>query len=261
VAAAQGISRGRAAGQLRYGLVLAERLPKLSALFAAGVVDFRVISAVVFRTELMIDNDALVWLDQWLARAAHRWSRWSYNKIVELVDYWIQKLEPAAVRVARKADEDRRIGVSPLHSGMAEIWGDVRAPDALAFDRCLDELAATVCPADPRTKAQRRADALSALAARATAMPCACGSPDCPAAGTGATAGEVVIHVLADAATIAGNSSKPGYVPGFGGLPAEAVRQLATGPSCARLCTRRTARRSRSTGRPKHRLISFVAET
>jgi hypothetical protein len=54
VAAAQGISRGRAAGQLRYGLALAERLPKLGALFAAGDVDFRVISAVVFRTELMI---------------------------------------------------------------------------------------------------------------------------------------------------------------------------------------------------------------
>ncbi|MFZ0904705.1 MAG: DUF222 domain-containing protein, partial [Mycobacterium sp.] len=31
VAAAQGISRGRAAGQLRYGLALAERLPKLGA--------------------------------------------------------------------------------------------------------------------------------------------------------------------------------------------------------------------------------------
>jgi hypothetical protein len=41
VAAAQGISRGRAAGQLRYGIALAERLPKLGALFAAGEVDFR----------------------------------------------------------------------------------------------------------------------------------------------------------------------------------------------------------------------------
>jgi hypothetical protein len=40
VAAAQGISRGRAVGQLRYGLVLAQRLPKLGALFAAGNVDF-----------------------------------------------------------------------------------------------------------------------------------------------------------------------------------------------------------------------------
>src|SRR5271165_1493951 len=66
----------------------------------------------------------------------------------------------------RETEESRQIGISLLHSGMAEIWGDVRAPDAVAFDRRLDELSATVCPADPRTKAQRRADALSALAAR-----------------------------------------------------------------------------------------------
>jgi Domain of unknown function (DUF222) len=227
VAAAQGISRGRAAGQLRYGLALAERFPKLAALFAAGDVDFRVISAVVFRSELMIDDAALTRLDGWLARNASRWSRRSYNKIVEIVDYWIQKLEPAAIRVARETEESRHISIAPLQSGMAEIWGDVRAPDAVAFDRRLDELAATVCPADPRTKAQRRADALSALAARATAMSCACGSPDCPATKQDATVGDVVIHVLAEAATVSGNSTAPGYVPGFGGLPAEAVQQLA----------------------------------
>jgi hypothetical protein len=213
---------------LRYGLALAERLPKLGALFAAGDVDFRVISAVVFRTELMIDDAALTRLDGWLARNASRWSRRAHGKIVEVVDYWIQQLEPTAVRVARETEENRHIGISPLHFGMAEIWGDVRAPDALAFDRRLDELAATVCSADPRTKAQRRADALSALAARATAMVCACGSPDCPAAKQGAAFGDVVIHVLADAATVSGDSTAPGYVPGFGGLSAEAVRQLTT---------------------------------
>jgi hypothetical protein len=32
------------AGQLHYALVLAERLPKLGELFAAGEVDFRVVS-------------------------------------------------------------------------------------------------------------------------------------------------------------------------------------------------------------------------
>jgi hypothetical protein len=227
VAAAQGISRGRAAGQLRYGLALAERLPNLAASFAAGDVDFRVISAVVFRSELMVDDDALTRLDRWVTRNASRWSRRSYNKIVEVVDHWIQRLEPAAVRVARETENDRHIGIAPLHSGMAEIWGDVRAPDALAFDRRLDELAATVCPGDPRTKAQRRADALSALAARATAMACACGSPECPAVKQDATVGDVVIHVLADAATVSGDSTAPGYVPGFGGLSADAVRQLA----------------------------------
>jgi hypothetical protein len=121
VAVAQGISRGRAAGQLRYGLALAERFPKLAALFAAGDVDFRVISAVVFRSELMIDDAALTRLDGWLARNASRWSRRSYNKIVEIVDYWIQKLEPAAIRVARETEEGRHISIAPLQSGMATV--------------------------------------------------------------------------------------------------------------------------------------------
>jgi Domain of unknown function (DUF222) len=228
VGAAQGISRGRAGGQLRYGLALAERLPKLGALFAAGDVDFRVISAVVFRVELMTDDAALTRLDGWLARNASRWSQRSYKRIVEVVDYWIQKLEPAAVRVARETEESRHISIAPLDSGMAEIWGDVQAPHALAFDRRLDELAATVCSADPRTKPQRRADALLALAARATAMPCACGSPECPATKQDATVGDIVIHVLAETATVSGDSTAPGYAPGFGGLSAEAVQQLAT---------------------------------
>jgi hypothetical protein len=227
VAAAQGISRGRAAGQLRYALVLAERFPQLGALFAAGDVDFRVVAAVAFRCELMMDDDAVARMDRWLARNAPRWSRRSYNKIVEFIDYWVLRLEPTAVRVAREADEKRHVGISPLESGMAELWGAVRAPDAMAFDRRLDELAATVCPQDPRTKAQRRADALSALAARATTMACACGSPDCPAAIKDATLGDVVMHVLAEAATVSGDSAAPGYVPGFGGVPAETVRQLA----------------------------------
>lgn len=79
------------------------------------------------------------------------------------------------------------------------------------------------------TRGPRRsgADALAALAARATAMPCACGSPECPAAGSKPSVGDVVIHVLAEAATVNGDSAAPGYVPGCGGLSAQAVRQLA----------------------------------
>lgn len=225
IAAANGISRGRAASQLRIGLVLAERLPKLGALFADGVVDFQVVSAVTHRTELMIDPDAIPRMDAWLQRNAPKWGAWSRDRIVEAVDFWVQKLEPAAAREARTADESRHIGVSAQHSGLAEIWGDVRAPDALAFDQRLNELAASVCPADPRTKEQRRADALSALAARATTMACECGSPDCPATTGDVPVGAVMIHVLAEQATVQGESDTPGFVPGFGGLSAASVRK------------------------------------
>ena len=123
---------------------------------------------------------------------------------------------------------DRHIEVSPGKNGTAEIWGEVRGPDGAAFDAKLDALAATVCPDDPRTKTQRRADALTPLSAGATSMPCMCGSPDCPAGGAEAPAANpVVINVLAEAATVEGASDKPGYLPGYGAVPAATVQEMA----------------------------------
>lgn len=227
IAAAQGISRGRASGQLRIGLVLADRLPRFAALFAAGVVDYQVVAAVVHRTDLMIDPGAIPRMDRWLERNATRWGKWSRNRIIEAVDYWVQVLEPIAVREARTFEKSRNIGVMPQHSGLAEIFGYVRTPDALAFDQRLSELAATVCKSDPRTNAERRADALRALTAGAATMACECGSPECPAATGDAPVGAVMIHVMAEQATLDGLSDSPAYVPGFGGLSAEAVRNIA----------------------------------
>jgi hypothetical protein len=106
----------------------------------------------------------------------------------------------------------------------------VRVPEAAALDRRLDQLAATVCRDDSRSKRQRRADALVALAAEQSALPCDCGSPECPVRGDGAEAGsaQLVIHVLAEQTTISDGGTAPGYLPGYGVVPAEMVRELAT---------------------------------
>ncbi|KAA8954835.1 HNH endonuclease signature motif containing protein, partial [Mycobacterium sp.] len=70
------------------------------------------------------------------------------------------------------------------------------------------------------------ADALGALAAGLDEMRCQCGLPDCSSAqrrpGT-----DVVIHVLAEQATLEGDADTPGYLPGFGPLPVTALRGLA----------------------------------
>jgi hypothetical protein len=95
------------------------------------------------------------------------------------------------------------------------------------FDRRLEALAATVCDLDPRTKQQRRSDALGPLARREDTLACQCGSPDCAAGAERKIVGEIVIHVLAEQATLDGTSDQPGYLPGFGILPAESVRDLA----------------------------------
>jgi hypothetical protein len=233
VGAELGISRGRASSQMNYGLELLERLPKLGAVMAAGLVDFRVIAVVVFRTGLINDAQVLAAIDAQIAAVTPGWNALSRRRVTELVDWRVRELDPAAERVARSADDDRHVEIGPSQNGLAEFWGVVRAPDAAVLDQRLDLLAGTVCRGDSRTKRQRRADALAALAAGQDAMVCDCGSADCPAATAPAPA-PVVIHVVAEQGTVTGQSTtpgestRPGYLPGFGALAAETVRDLAS---------------------------------
>jgi hypothetical protein len=227
VAAELGISRARASSHMNYGMELVERLPKLGAAMAAGEVDFQVIAVVVFRTGLITDEQVLATIDTQLAAVAPGWNAFSRRRVAELVDWRVRALDPAAERVARGSDEGRHVEIGPSQDGVAQFWGAVRAADAAVLDRRLDQLAGSVCREDSRTKRQRRADALAALAAGQNSMMCDCGSADCPAADAGAAAAQVVIHVLAEQATVSGESATPGYLPGFGALPAETVRDLA----------------------------------
>ena len=229
VGAELGISRSRASSEMNYGLELVERLPKLGAVMAAGEVDFRVIAAVVFRTGLITDPAVLADIDAQLAEVAPGWNAFSRRRVAELVDWRVRDLDPAAERVQRDRDEDRHVEIGPSQDGVAQLWGAVRATDAAILDRRLNQLAASVCAGDSRTKRQRRADAVAALAAGQDSMACDCGSEDCPAADAGAAAAaQVVIHVVAEQATVSGQSATPGYLPGFGAVSAEAVRDLAT---------------------------------
>lgn len=227
VSAELGISRGRASSLMNNGMTLLERLPQLAAVCLSGEVDYRVLVAIEYRTGLMTDPAVLSEIDRELANRAPDWNSCSRAKLAELIDWLVVQLDPEAVRVARQTDDDRYLDVRPSKDGMAEIWGSVRALDGAAFDRRLDLLAATVCPNDTRTKRQRRADALSALATGATTMPCDCGADDCPAASVDQAPPSIVLHVIAEAATMSGESTKPGYLPGYGALPAAVVQDLA----------------------------------
>lgn len=224
VAAAQGVSRHKAAAQIRLASALREDLPKVAEVFVAGLVDEWVIATIVSRTLLVDSGPDMARIDAGLARRVQRWNRLSKKKVIALVDSWVVTIDALAKRRARTRDEDRHIGVGADCEGIAEIWGRLRAPDAAALDARLTALAATVCPADPRTSEQRRADAAGALAAGAERLGCQCGHPDCPAGGYRSPA--VVIHVVADAATVTGGAPIPGYINGYGVLPAEMVRAL-----------------------------------
>lgn len=110
---------------------------------------------------------------------------------------------------------------------MAWVEGSVVATAGQALDRRLDELAATVCAADPRTRKQRRADALGALAAGIERLVCGCGSAQC-AVSEPERSSNIVIHVIAERASVEGAGTAPGVLAGSEWLvPAELVAELA----------------------------------
>jgi hypothetical protein len=226
ISAAQNISRGRASGQVHYARVLRDKLPQVAGVFATGVIDERMVMTIIVRTE-NVDADVMARMDAALARHCVKWMRLSGPKLRDRIDLWVAKFDPAGVRIPPKAEANRYVDIGPTSPGMAGIWASVHATDAAALDKRLDALAATVCENDPRTKEQRRADATGPLARGEAQLACQCGTADCPATAERNAANAAVIHVLAEQATLDGEGDQPGYLSGFGVLPAESVRELA----------------------------------
>ena len=226
VSAAQNISHARAVGQVHYARTLRERLPEVAKVFAQGVIDFRMVSTIIARTENVTD-EVIADLDAAIARHAEKWMKLSTPKLRDRIDLWVAKFDPAGVRVPPKIEDSRYVEIVPTEAGMAGIYGNIHAADGAALDKRLDALAATVCENDPRTKVQRRADATGPLARGEATLICQCGSDDCAATAERSAAAAAVIHVLAEQATVDGTSDKPGYLPGFGILPADSVREVA----------------------------------
>lgn len=227
LAAALRISHGLAGSRLRYARAMRERLPKVAELFAAGDIDYRIFQTIVYRTDLITDPEVLAVVDAQLAVKLPRWPSMTQGRLVGQVDTIVGKADADAVRRRKKHQADRAIWIADLHGGISEIHGSLVTPDARAVDKRLDALAATVCEHDPRGREQRRADALGALAAGVDRLGCRCGRSDCAAGNRPAS--PVVIHVIAEQATIDGRGATPASEVGADGLIApELVAELAT---------------------------------
>jgi hypothetical protein len=237
VAAAMNLSPMAASYLVSHAQALDFRLPKVAALLAEGRTDWRTVRLIIGRTDLVTDGALIAKLDESLAARIGTWHSWSKQRIVNAVDAAVRVVDPDAARERRAEAEDHRyISVTAQDNGMAEIYGSVAAAAATAFDRRLSQLAKQVCPADPRTMDQRRADALGALT-EGRRLACACGKPDCPSrtedTGCNSDSGgaQVVVNVVASEQTVKGDSSQPGYLEGYGLIDAEQVRELAAAAS------------------------------
>ncbi|MGC2652848.1 MAG: HNH endonuclease signature motif containing protein [Mycobacterium sp.] len=226
VAAALRCSVAMGSSYLRYAMAMRDRLPQVGKAFQAGDIDYRAFQTVVFRTDLVSDADALARVDARLAVLLSRHPSITRGRLAAAVDQVVASLDRDAVRRAAEAARGRFVDIHADESGMAELTGSVLAAAGKALDCRLDELAATVCDADPRTREQRRADALGALAAGADQLACCCGSADCSAVTPRKS--NVVIHVVAEQASVEGTGTTPAVLLGGEGLiSAELVAELA----------------------------------
>lgn len=228
LAAALRVSRALASSYMTDAQVMRERLPKVGECLASGDINYPMFQVIAYRTALVTDDKALATIDAQLALRAPRWPSLTRGNLARRVDAVVIQIDPDAIRRTNKETKDRYLNVSESVPGIAEVYGNVFASTGWALDRRLDELAGTVCEADPRTKAQRRADALDALVSGADKLVCTCGDSDCFEARGRARNPNVVIQIIAEQATVDGMGAAPGYMAGADKLiPAEVVAELA----------------------------------
>jgi hypothetical protein len=204
-----------------------EQLPKVAEVFKAGDIDVRLFQTMVYRTDLIADREVLAAVDAELALKVPRWPSMTVGRLAGKVDKIVAKADADAVRRRQERRTDREIWISEFEGAISEIHGCMFTPDARAVDKALEALAATVCAHDPRSRQQRRADALGALAARADRLGCRCGRAECGARRRPAAA-PVVIQVIAEQATLDGTGAEPAsLVEADGPVPPELVAELA----------------------------------
>jgi hypothetical protein len=198
IGAAQQITAGAASHQLLVATTLRDRLPRVAAVFADGLVSYAVVAVIAWRTMSIKDPDALRAVDTDLAAAIVGWEPMSKGKTITAIDVIVEQHDPHAVRRTQNKARGRSVDIhlDDDGGGLATLWATLFAHDAKALDHRLDSLADTVCADDPRTRDQRRTDALGAVATGADRLGCLCENGDCDAAAPASAGGSAVVYVV-----------------------------------------------------------------
>ena len=241
VAVGLSVSTGVARHWMSLGYTLAVQLPRTRQALARGVLDVARAQVIAERTVGVADPGVLAQVEtRVLAELSAPGITLTRGQAGHLVDRVVASVDPGGVRAQRqRAVADREVTVRPGVDGMATVWGLLPAADGAGLNTVLQEMAVGVCPGDPRTLAQRRADAVIALSHGQQSLGCTCGSPSCPTPGTPDTGSRrrPLVQVLVAAETLTGAVDLPGVLTGFGVLDADTVRELARDATWQRLLT------------------------
>ena len=214
VATALSVSTGVAHGLIGLGETLATRLPGTRRALERGELDLARVWVIAERTAAITDPGVLAEIEERVLEVVLVPGRCvTRGQVARVTDRVIASVDPALVIAQRRrAEADRDVVVRPDADGMCTLWGALPGVGGVALEDRLRVLALGVCTGDPRTLAQRRADALIALAHGDTVLACGCGSPVCPTTATEATQHRCrpVIQVVVPIETLLGAVDLPG---------------------------------------------------
>ena len=204
LAAALDLTQGLALAQTHRGVALRDRLPRVAALFEAGLINDILVRAIVWRTYLIDDETAMGAVDAELAEVITGWGPLSAPKVERAIDAIVDRHDPGALRRSRESGSSRTVdfGAPKDVPGITSLYARMNAADAAAMRARAEDLAHSVCEADPRSLDERRNDAFAALGLEMDSLPCQCGAEGCEAAGR-RPARDTTIYVIAERAAIA----------------------------------------------------------
>ena len=201
---------------------LAQRLPATLELLRAGQISQRHAFDLADATRSLPAGSVAVVEARVLERAPEQTAAQFRASVKRAVLRVSNPTVEAAAHLAAVAE--RRVILTPVADGMAELWALLSAPDAAQVMAALNARAQETIHAtggDDRTADQRRADALVELADTALADP----------ALTRSHAQRPAIQVTLAASTLMGLDDQPAELDGYGPITAVMARRIATDPT------------------------------
>ena len=222
-----GCSKAVADTLAEIGMDLRLRLPAVRAAFDAGEFDLARVRAI-YRTTSSYTLGAVEAAQSEILHAARRLSPGPLATEIADIMHRIAPQEAAALRkdittvLTRVRYRDKDI--------LSTIEADLEAGDAAACWQLINEMAATLCPRDPRTRGQRLAAAYIALLRRDDYLACTCEVDEdhpCTARRDLPDHRRPLTHITIDLNTLVGLADLPAHLAGHGLIDADYARQLS----------------------------------
>nr|WP_296765749.1 HNH endonuclease signature motif containing protein [Rhodococcus sp. (in: high G+C Gram-positive bacteria)] len=235
-AAALGCSKTVADTLADIGMDLRLRLPGIRAAFDAGELDLARVRTI-YRTTCWLTTAAAERVETEVLAAALRLSP---GPLAAEINAIIQRTAPDEAADNRKSQTPLTRVRYRDKDVLATIEAELEAGDAAACWQLITEMAATLCPRDPRTRGQRHAAAYIALMHRESHLACTCDIDDehpCTANRELPSRRTPLTTITIDLETLAGLADLPAYLAGHGLIDAEYARELTANGNLQLLLT------------------------